>query len=329
MKQGRAATDKKDWGAATKAFTAALTAIPDNPEALAERGYAELLAKDYAAARKDLQAALAHSVSAKQEGMIWYNLALLDEAQGNSDAARKDYAESNRLRPSKAAADKLAKLGGATCEASIDSKPPAGDSYDGWVAAATGLAKVAQWADKDAKPPATEAEAKKLLCGDDACSGKGPWIVATADDVDDRSYHLVIRVGKKLVAYHDLGEHMAGRCADDDHVDIATDLKTRVHVTVEEEPQDLVFVQTGKHDELETCDSGDCSEACFYQSQTDHDLFFDPATGKELLEVTRPRASDPKDDFKVDESFTQPVSITVAEDGVKLAGGGCDQQVKF
>src|SRR5262245_28523875 len=137
MKRGRAATKKKDYAAAVAAFGDALAARPDDAQALAERGFARLLAKDYDAAEADLRAAQKHAAGASLEGMIWFNLGLVAEARNDAEAARKAFAESNRLHPTKAAA--LA-LKGNTCSAEIVRAHDAGTTYASWIAAAKGLA---------------------------------------------------------------------------------------------------------------------------------------------------------------------------------------------
>ncbi len=335
MKRGRVATDKKDYAVAVKAFSDALAVEPNEPEALAERGYAHLLAKEYDAASADLDAAAKRAAAASQQGMIWFNVGLLAEARGDAAAAKHAYAESNRIRPSKAAAKKLG--GAAVCDAAIDKTRTAGTVYASWVAAAKGLRAAALAGgpidgstDDDApKAPTTEAAARAWLCGDDGCDGSGPWIVAIPDSVGDLTYDLVIgQKGGHLLTFAGLGGKMLGRCESEDQIEVLGGAPLQVHVTIE--PNDMVDVDTSSG-ELKSCgDNLDgCHEACFYSDKSDQDLFIDATSGAQILSVVRPFATRDDSEFKLDEDFTQKVTLTRTITGVTLAGGACDQSIPF
>jgi tetratricopeptide (TPR) repeat protein len=328
LQKGRALTSKKDYPGAVAAFNDALAVRAGDPQALSERGYAYLLAKDYDKALADLEAASKHAVSTVLQGQIWFNRGLIADARGDHAAALKAYAESNRVRPTKAAA---AKLGAGVCEATITRGPTAGTVYPGWLAAAQGLAKGSTFADDNtALGWKSDAEAKQGVCGDDGCPGSGPWIIATSDSVGDANYHLVIpRPGGKLLAFGNLGEKMAGRCETDDDVEIV-DGGPGLHVHVTSEPNDMVEVDTSS-DDLRSCGNNydHCHEACFYTGKSDLDYFYDLGAGTEVLAIERPYVVTGKDEFLLDEDFAQKVTLAVDKAGVTLKGGACDQQLKL
>lgn len=165
MKKGRKATDAKDYAGAIAGFDEALEARPNDPHAIAERGFAKLLAgTDLTGASGDFDHAADLTHDPKLLSMIWFNRGLTDEKLGNSSAALTDYYLANQLLPSKSAAAKLA--GKAVCQARVgvpaelSSDPPI-DAAD-WLA----LAKAMDALD-DLGDPTTSDDARKAMLGDD------------------------------------------------------------------------------------------------------------------------------------------------------------------
>jgi hypothetical protein len=106
---GRAATVAKRWDAAERAFTEALSFRSLDSRALAERGYARLLANKPNEAERDLTDALDHGAGDRTvAGQVWFNLGLVREAKKESPLQiATAFAIANALAPSKAAAMKL------------------------------------------------------------------------------------------------------------------------------------------------------------------------------------------------------------------------------
>ncbi len=143
MRDGRKATDAKNYAAAIAAFDKALVAKRGDSRALAERGYARLLdGKDLVAASRDLDAASGTTQDTKLLSMIWFNRGLVEEARKDQPNALAAFTIANTLSPSGAAKAKLA--GKSSCTATVV-KPFAVDGAkmtDGadWVALANAIA---------------------------------------------------------------------------------------------------------------------------------------------------------------------------------------------
>lgn len=145
---GRKSTTAKKYDEAIQSFSDALSAVPDDPRALAERGYARLLAGDADHAKDDLEHARAVDAPTDKKllAQIEYNLGLACDAladagkgEGYRGEAVGHYRRSNDLSPSKAA---QSKMGGcpmswrAPVVATFDSKATAMSKYgpdDEWV----------------------------------------------------------------------------------------------------------------------------------------------------------------------------------------------------
>jgi hypothetical protein len=157
--RGRQATLAKDWATAKGAFTDALRARPNDKRALAERGYAELLAGDSSDAQTDLEAARFADDKALA-AQAWFNLGLLGEQHdgGASDDTLADFWFSNQLHPSTAARAKIA--GRSICPVTVDMKHVAAKHTTSWLAVVKMLSGAVDAATCAA--PKTEAEAKAL-----------------------------------------------------------------------------------------------------------------------------------------------------------------------
>lgn len=120
LKKGRAETLAKRYDAAIAAFDEALKALPGDPRALSERGYAKLVAGKTEEAKKDFTEALAATKEPKLLAQIHYNLGLVAEKLGKAEDAKVSFARSNALAPSKAAATKA---GASVCAALVSFVP--------------------------------------------------------------------------------------------------------------------------------------------------------------------------------------------------------------
>lgn len=114
--EGRKRTTEKKYDKAIEAFTQALAIAPDEPRALAERGYAKYLKGDLEGAMADLNhaSATANPKDDKLASQIEYNLGLVSDAMADTGwndqmrgVAVGHYRRANELSPSKAAASKM------------------------------------------------------------------------------------------------------------------------------------------------------------------------------------------------------------------------------
>jgi tetratricopeptide (TPR) repeat protein len=114
---GRRATRDKRYDEAERAFDRALEQRKDDARALAERGYARLLANNPEGAEEDLERALAGGVEPKLASQAFFNLGLVREKKGEDEPSRAAFAIADALSPSAAAKAKLA--GRSACTADV------------------------------------------------------------------------------------------------------------------------------------------------------------------------------------------------------------------
>jgi hypothetical protein len=327
--RGRELTRKKDYAGAIKAFDEALAAMHGDARATAERGYARILAKDNEGAVRDLEAARAHAPTPELEAQIWFNIGLTEEAQGHAEAARYAFTEVQSTRPSTGAAKRL--IGKSMCSARIERDPKPGKTYAGWLAAWRGFASggTAMWSDEAKPKPSTEDAAEKAICGE-ACKGDGPSIALVGDPAVAAEFALVVPMTsahrKEVVVFHHLGEALGGRCGWADEVTL--DPGVPLHVRVKSVPRGLELVRPDTLGELKECDNdvGECQEACFVETWTERDYFFDPAASTQLLLVEQSGRS--KDNTKSDHAkYARSVGVAGKPDALYVRGGGCDMTI--
>jgi hypothetical protein len=130
---GRKAHRAKDYPAAIRGFDAALALQPDDPRALAERGWARFQAGQLPEAEADTLSAIARTTDRKLLGSAWYNLGRVREAQGRKDDAAKAYGVSLGFRPNDTVSARLASLG-VTARDAYTAAPMAGPyaTLDAW-----------------------------------------------------------------------------------------------------------------------------------------------------------------------------------------------------
>ena len=113
VEAGRKHTAQKQYALAIDEFDAALASDPELAVAYSGRGYAHLLAGHLEEARADFEAALEREKKPHFQAAVHFNLGLVAQREGNREAARKAYARSLELRPTKAAQAALDELGRA------------------------------------------------------------------------------------------------------------------------------------------------------------------------------------------------------------------------
>jgi hypothetical protein len=222
--EGRKATTAKRYDDAIRAFGDALHAVPDSAAALAERGYAELLSDRLDDAEKDLVKSRGLTNDPALLGPISFNLGLVREKRKDPEGARAAFAQSNDIRPTKAAEAKLVALGGsASCTATeFSAKLPFSpfSIADDWVAAHATVRS------EDNDPgPDDEAAAKRGTCvrtsgaaasppePSDVCDGPPPWIISTIYQWFHTHEYVVAPLRGKRLLVGDLGMVGGGPCS--------------------------------------------------------------------------------------------------------------------
>jgi len=316
--EGRAATRAKKYDDAVAAFDKALVAKPGDARALSERGYARLLAKDWAKATKDLERALEGTTDPDLMGPIYFNMGLVAEGKGDADAARVAFARSNAVKPTKAAQSKLD--GKSKCVAVVDRKKVKATvaanvsaAYDAMKAAYEKRGYV-----NDDPKPANDAAIKKALC-ESGCSGDGPWLAKFPESGIVTVGFVVVPTEDKKLAVHELDEAAFGICGG---VREAT-LKTGsfLHVRVETSSLMREWVKNdGK-----PCEPGaeDCLSGCFYAEWTHAHYFIDTKKGELVASVSESGSFEKSDKPKE--------TVTVQESGgtVDISGGGCSEKLSL
>lgn len=318
IQQGRKLTASKDYTGAVASFDAALMQIPEHPRALSGRGYARLLAGELDAAEADLRKASAAPGTAKIESAIEFNLGLVAEKRGDLEGARKRFAIANMLRPSKAAADKLA--GGSGCPAVITYEDSS-ELYADWTELWGRLLK--DEVVPAAPPPADEKAARAAVCDSaavngevlanpDACTGMDPWLVTHERD-SQWVHHVIETADAGQWRVYEVGTGGIARCGQRDKLTI-----TRGEVTVVHRETGygaVIDVMEDKDGQIVDCDGdAECFTAC----------------GEDEVEVVDYLISPLNPDaISISRSQLAGVQVVVTGMEVRLQGGGCDQVVSL
>jgi hypothetical protein len=323
MDRGRKATLARDHRGAIEAFDAALAARPADARAISERGYARLLAKDWALARDDLDRAARGTKDAKLLASIYFNQGLVSEGLGEGAAAKLYFARSNQLAPSKAAKDKLD--GKPQCVATIDRTPARADVALDWFLAWDAMAK--RFSRAGGTPPArpdSEDAVRKALC--DGCSGDGPHVAVMggekAAQAGAYAAFVISRTpDRKLVIFAIDAGGPQGICGGTVERETSRGHVLRVHVRREELARTLVK-KAGDAGE-QPCDGSepfdDCVNACVAASWTEEDWFLDLTKLARVLLVS--------DGGSTDEAGRKRASIVNESGGtVEITSGGCNEK---
>jgi len=321
---GRAATARKDHAAALASFDAALAVIPEHPRALSGRGYAALLAGDLIAARRDLERAIEVGPPTNIRGAIHFNLGLVAEKSGDAVAAQRHFAESNRIRPSKAAAAKLA-AATPVCRAAIDRQDThAPRRVASWQALATELL---------GEGARAESAARAALCTDpddpdgDRCAGKPPWHLTVQDTDDNTLEALVTRDDAGLIFREVDTWNFASRCGTAMDVQLRAGDPLLVHTfTAINMPVDI---KVGEDGELGDCEEDEaCDQACTDSVEVyEAYLALDRATLQLRVSVAiRGEATQAADGALID---GPALTVRREASGLRVKGEGCDELTTF
>jgi hypothetical protein len=189
MKRGRKATVAKTYDAAIASFDEALVEKPGDAQALAERGYAELLEDELVAAEQDLKEARASARPRLLSSQIDYNLGLIAKKRGKADFAEALFARAKAIRsgadagpPPEEPCDVQVDYGPITGEESGSGEPLALEVCGSWKAcfdrvAALAAADGESWEAVDGGAVDADRARRALTRGDG--EEQGAWLVET------------------------------------------------------------------------------------------------------------------------------------------------------
>ena len=329
--RGRRATIAKKWADAKAAFTDALRARPNDKRALAERGYAELLAGDTDAARTDLEAARDTDDNALA-AQAWFNLGLLgqDKDGGASDDTLADFWFSNQLHPSAAARAKIA--GRSICPVSIDPKHAAATHASSWLAVAKILTSGVK-----CQAPKSETDAKALAETPGLpVSGQGTFYVVRSGTLDlqncvENETHVVQTRGADFWVYPNMGTGtFTFMVPTQPAVDLARfGERVRASATISWTDETIMCTAGDASNEVFAC-RGDPGEEPAGMAHVplppDYtDFFLDGAT-HEIVSSIEDHASGR---FALAGDGGRPVTLRPDGDGAAIAGLGCARTIPF
>ncbi len=337
MQIGRTQTRAKAYPEAIAAFDRALVHQPNHSKALAERGFAKLLAKDLEGARTDLERARQRTQDPERLGPIWFNVGLVAEASGNPEGALRAFTLSNELRPSKAAAARIA--GKAVCTAEVERAVKPGTRFPSWVALFDHLRE-------DTLEPklAKDHEIHKVLHRDPKLDANKLWdltfyVAREEVGVNPRTTQLVGQApDNELVLFEELLFAETGSCQPYGTLKV-TPIGSLLHARYVVFEQAWERMPTDPAAKPGSCElDGDevpagCEFECIAMSGRIDDYVLDLTGKQQLLRVRRTTNKITAENAKADHEdklpteLTLPINVTVTEQSVTLKGGGCDETV--
>jgi len=318
MGQGRVASVKKQYSQALEAFDRALALLPDDARAYAERGYAQLLAKNYGLARADFDRAVLRTEDPKLLAQIWFNYGLTAEQEGRADDAASAFARSNELNPTEAASAKIA--GRPTCTARVSQrKDLEGKGRPAPASASNGggdflLAFQRLLGDRTPdKTPSTADEARSLLCASGDClvtPGNGAPIRLKVGD--EALYGAVMGLPDHgLRIFSKLGVAKLCHCGTNDTFTIRH--QEPLQFRIEQAQMVERFEGPGKS-ECTEANAAQCTRRCVSSTTLVQDFLFSAAGDEARLLVEQWKTPGGKTPWEV--------SVT-GTDG-RILGSGCD-----
>jgi tetratricopeptide (TPR) repeat protein len=317
MGQGRMATVKKAFPTAIAGFDRALEVMPDDARAYAERGYAQLMAKNFRLAREDFDRAAERTDDRKLLAQIWFNYGLTAEEEGRAEDARSAFARSNEMNPTAAASKRLGGI--PTCTARVTKRqdedgaetnvrikePKAAD----WL----GIFDIMAQPASDLVRPATPDAARSLLCRNGGCvlepeKGAALRLESTKQTVFGA---VIAAEDQKLRPFPRMLVVKSGPCGLDSKVDVTHQQPLQVHVEYSQMVER--FGDPDGHDCKEG-QSASCTRQCRKGTRVVRDYLFNVNGTGIPLTVEQWTPPDGKAEWVV----------TVSGSDARINGGGCD-----
>lgn len=315
MAAGRSATRAKEYAAAIAAFDKALAIRPNEPRALAERGYAKLLHEDLDGAAKDFDAAQRFERDRKLDAQIWFNIGVLRQKKNDPEGARQAFTRSNKLSPTKAAQAKLGAVD--ACSAQITEHSQHGDDDASFASDWKTICQSIK--DRGASPVVDDRHVmvEDLDCASfEAPSGKGPWTIGLEFRggggalVGSGSEYVYPTKGGFFVL-----SHMDSTGGDGPLYAMECPVRASSFEARQEGDVVVTHAREDATDER-TCPNTPPDCVCNAEGTNDTTTYYDLRTGTRLLEI-----------FQITSPTTPAVKATITGDKLTISGGACDRTI--
>lgn len=306
LADGRRATQAKKWAEARVAFDRALAERKDDPRALAERGYAYLLAGDLEAASADLERALrSGTLDRKLEAAVQFNRGLVLEKQGKGDEAIAAFAVADALESTPARRAKLA--GRAACVAASAAEPFEAKRYADFRALADAVSPTVDRGDPKKSVCIESHNAEGTPDADAVCDRPWPWALFHNHHMFTEDEWVAWPAGGALYAV-EVGRIGAwpAHCTNMPATEASRDHGlVRLHTAYDGEAAGIDEKTTPSDDGMLTCTNA---------VPWTQDQWLDPKTGRTLLAL------------RVFQGAPVP-AVEVKDDAIVVRGAGCDRSV--
>lgn len=314
--RGRKLTIQKKYDDAVAAFDKALRALPGDPRALSERGFARLQGGDLDGAEGDFYDAIAREPEAKILSAATYNLALVADKRGNTGLADelKEAARSHRA-PANKRSDCGVQIGRGKQTATWESKTRA---FTTLREVRTAMNTIAADRKEPLSPPLPTVDEEEILEHAILGDKTSPWVLPIGDSYS----FLAGQRGDYKMAQNAFTPRF-GRCGSTHRSRVEARPYPHVVTSYYDSGYGLVC---GKGTwEPEDTDQH-CLTGCTGPSWSEDTIVvFDPTTLDPLVSVTVSfRYSK---DF--DESQTKSASFTIKDDRIHVLGASCAQVVSI
>lgn len=327
--RGRRLTRAKTWQEAIQSFDEALKIRPHDGTALAERGYAKLLAKDYEGARADLNEAQDRAGAPEIIAQVWYNLGILEKETGN-EVIGDDWIERAKVLRAHARADKSPSAS-TRCPLQIDRPKTQGKVIAGWNALRKALdddyqkrfSEPLTW--KSPSNASDEAIRQELTGATE--DRKNVWLLRVSGESGNMTWHVVGALPDgKLVFFGGIANSYQGRCSMGTQ-SAELSMEGVPHVMLEDVASEYGMLCETQSGEYKACkgEEGEnpVQSFCGYGTVTLSALFFDIDAKKQTLSISQTKPD------KDGGPHAWDVSLVVQNDGVLLTGAGCGGKEPF
>ncbi len=326
MARGRLAVARREYFHAMAAFDVALSNVPGDARALADRGYARFKDDDLENAERDLEAARARTARKGLLAQIWLNLGRLAAKRKDAHDAAVAFRQSNALAPNTAAAKKAS--GKVVCDVEVTPMDRVAEEAAGWDALSDAGARRARCLDRCSDgsfvwhPEALAGVARRPDAGACSPSCEGPSIVVSdPSGSGDSHFALVLpEEGGKLLVFEDFFAARASRCGVGG-ASFRIETGPVVHVSVILASSYAVQMCGGADGGTETHECDDrpgealASIACA-SSVERQDSFFDRGGKREVLRLVPVSADD-------------DIRVAAGADGVDVTIHGCQERLPY